>query len=263
MQGFERGRIHPTAIVSESARLAPGVTIGAGVIVYDHVTIGEGTIVGPHSILGEPTADYYEHGDAYVNRPLIIGRSGVIRSGTIIYAGSEIGEQFTCGHRVTIRENTRLGSHGRVGTLSDIQGHCVIGDYARIHSNVHIGQAAEIGNFVWIYPYSALINDPQPPSTIVKGVVVEDFAVLATHVLAGPGVRIGRGALVGARSFVTSDVPADVMALGSPARVVCHVSNIPSATAGEPAYPWREHFEREMPWAGIGYHAWQARRGSS
>jgi acetyltransferase-like isoleucine patch superfamily enzyme len=262
MQGCDRGRIHPTAIVSKSAVLAPDVTIGAYAVVYDHVTIGEQTFVGPHSILGEPIAGYYDDGE-YANPPLVIGTNGLIRSGAIIYAGSTIGNHFACGHRVTIREHTRMGSHCRVGTLSDIQGHCAIGDYARIHSNVHIGQAAEIGNFVWIYPFSALINDPQPPSTVVKGVVVEDFAVLATHVLAGPGVRIGRGAFVGAKSFVTSDVPADVMVVGSPARALCRVSDIPSATTGEPAYPWREHFEREMPWAGIGFDVWHSRQTKS
>jgi maltose O-acetyltransferase len=35
-----------------------------------------------------------------------------------------------------------------------------------------------------------------------------------------PGVRIGVGAVVGAGSVVTSDVPANSLAVGTPARVV-------------------------------------------
>jgi UDP-3-O-[3-hydroxymyristoyl] glucosamine N-acyltransferase len=64
--------------------------------------------------------------------------------------------------------------------LSDLQGHCEIGDYVRFHSNVHIGQKSKIGNFVWIFPYVVLTNDPYPPSNNLVGVTVHDFAAIAT-----------------------------------------------------------------------------------
>ena len=139
MNGFTLGAIHPTAIISDQARLGANVSIGAHCIIYDNVEIGDNTIVGPHSILGEPLATYYRD-ERYQNPPLKIGKNNLFRSGAIIYAGSQIGDGVECGHRVTIREQTEIGAHARVGTLSDIQGFCRIGNYSRLHSNVHIGQ---------------------------------------------------------------------------------------------------------------------------
>jgi len=259
MLGFERGRIHPTAIISQSATLAPDVTIGAHVIVYDNVTLGSETIVGPNSILGEPSASFYTAG-GQVNPPLTIGPRALIRSGAIIYGGTTIGSDFECGHRVTIREKAEIGSHCRLGTLDDIQGHCTIGDYARFHSNVHIAQGTVVGKFVWIFPYTTLLNDPQPPSTLNRGPIVEDFAVIATSVVVAAGVRIGRDSFVAARSVVTKDVSPETMVIGSPARPVVRTPDIRSAETGEPMYPWRDHFDRGMPWAGIGYDQWKARQ---
>ena len=259
MNGFTVGEIHPTAIISDKARLGTNVSVGAHCIVYDHVEIGDNTVVGPHSILGEPLATYYR-GERYENPPLTIGKNSLFRSGAIIYAGSQIGASVELGHRVTIREQTEIGAHARVGTLSDVQGFCRIGNYSRLHSNVHIGQKSEIGDFVWIFPYVVLTNDPQPPSSILQGVVVEDFAVIATQAVIMAGVRIGHDALVGASALVTKDVEAESVVVGVPAKKLASVREIKSASTGQPVYPWREHFERGMPWEGIGYGTWSVRQ---
>jgi len=157
---------------------------------------------------------------------------------------------------VTIRERTVVGSHCRVGTLSDIQGRCQIGDYVRLHSNVHIGQQSRIGDFVWIFPYVVLTNDPHPPSNTLYGVDVHDFAVIATMSVILPGVTIGKDALVGAMSLVRDDVEAEAVVTGNPARKRASIRDIRSRDNGEPLYPWREHFERGMPWQGLGYEQW-------
>ena len=255
MDGLTLGKIHPTAIVSGKAMLGASVTIGAHCIVYDNVEIGDETIVGPNSILGEPVADYY-HAEHHVNDQLRIGKGALLRSGAIVYAGSQIGDAVAFGHRVTVRERTEIGANSRVGTLSDIQGYCTIGPYSRLHSNVHIGQKSEIGNFVWIFPYVVLTNDPQPPSSILQGVVVEDFAVIATQAVIMAGVRIGHDSLVGASALVNKDVEAESVVVGVPAKKLAGVRDIKSVATGESVYPWREHFERGMPWEGMGYDVW-------
>jgi UDP-3-O-[3-hydroxymyristoyl] glucosamine N-acyltransferase len=256
MDGFMKGCIHPSAIISEDAKIGQRVTVGANVIIYDNVTLGDDTVVGPNSILGEPTAGYYSTSD-YQNPPLHIGRNSLIRSEAIIYAGSIIGDNFECGHRVTIREQTTIRDHCRVGTLCDIQGHCQIGHHTRLHSNVHIGQQSVVGNFVWIFPYTVLTNDPHPPSNVLVGATVEDYAVIATSVVIMAGVTVGKHALVGAMAMVRSDVQPETVVVGNPAKQVTTVKAIRSKLTGEPVYPWPEHFERGMPWAGIGYAAWQ------
>ena len=40
-----------------------------------------------------------------------------------------------------------------------------------------------------------------------------------------PGVTIGDGAIVGARSLVTKDIPAWTIAIGNPARVVKNIED--------------------------------------
>lgn len=250
--------IHPSAIIGENVTLGEDVTIGARSIVYDNVVIGNGTFIGPDCIIGEPSVTIHAERDTYVNPTLSIGNNSLIRSGTIIYAGSNLGDHFETGHRVTIREQADIGHHVRVGTLSDIQGHCRIGNYVRLHSNVHVGHKSTIKDYAWIFPYVVLTNDPHPPSNTLVGVTIEEFAVVATMSVVLPGVTIGKDALVGASSLVRSDVAPEAVVVGNPGKQVASVRDIKSKFDGTPVYPWRETFDRGMPWQGIGYDKWQA-----
>jgi putative colanic acid biosynthesis acetyltransferase WcaF len=54
---------------------------------------------------------------------------------------------------------------------------------------------------------------------VARPIVVEDEAWIAAQVFVSPGIRIGRGAVVGARSLVLADVPDGAVAMGHPATV--------------------------------------------
>ncbi len=252
--------VHPTAIIGDNVVFGRDVTIGANTIVYDNVTLGDGSMVGANVILGEPVGEFYSDPGHYKNPPLTIGPKAIIRSGTVIYSGSTIGERLETGHRATLREKSSIGANLRVGTLSDVQGHCSIGDYVRFHSNVHIGQRTVIGNYVWIFPFTVFTNDPHPPSYEQAGVAVDDFAVIATMVVVLPGVRIGKDSLVGASSLVKREVLPETVVAGNPARQVASIHDIRNRSTGENVYPWRYHFDRGMPWEGMGYDRWVASR---
>lgn len=252
--------IHPTAIIGENVEIGRDVTIGANSIIYDNVHIADGTVIGAHCILGEPNVGVYREAASYENPKLMIGANSLVRSGTIIYAGSRLGDHFECGHRVTIRENATIGHHVRIGTLSDVQGHCTIGNYVRFHSNVHIGHKSTVKDYVWIFPYVVLTNDPHPPSETLMGVTVEEFAVIATMSVVLPGVTVGRDSLVGASSMVRKDVEPETVVAGNPAKPVASVHDVKSKADGSKVYPWRESFDRGMPWEGVGYDSWRANR---
>ena len=83
--------------------------------------------------------------------------------------------------------------------------------------SVHIGKTSKIGNFVWIYPFVVLTNDPTPPSTQLISVVLEDFVVIATKSIILPGVKIREGTLVGALSKVRNDTNPNTLVSGNPA----------------------------------------------
>jgi len=233
--------IHPTAIISESAVLGLDVTIGAFTIIYDNVEIGAGTVIESHCEIGIGNA-------MSESKVLVIGKNSLIRSHSIFYEGSTFGSELITGHRVTVREKTTAGLNLQIGTLSDIQGHCEIGDYVRFHSNVHIGQMSVIGNYVWIFPYVVLTNDPHPPSNILQGVRIKDFAAIATMSVLLPGAIIEEGVLVGAHSNLKGITEANFVYSGNPAVKVCATSKIKLQDgSGNPAYPWKERFKRGYP----------------
>lgn len=122
--------IHPTAIVYEGARLSNNVIIGPFSIIHNNVIIEEGSVIGSHCEIGHPANNFSD------GTPLKIGRNSFIRSHSIFYEGSTFGENLVTGHRVTVREKTFAGRNLQIGTLSDIQGQCEIGDFVKFHSNV-------------------------------------------------------------------------------------------------------------------------------
>ncbi len=246
--------IHPSALVSPRARLGRNVQIGPFSLVHDGVELGDDCVVESHCELGHPTprAD---------GAPLVLGAGAHIRSYSLFYQGSTFGPGLVTGHRVTVREGTRAGQDLQIGTLGDIQGNCQIGDWVRFHSNVHIGQHSRVGDFVWIFPYVVLTNDPHPPSDVQQGVTVEDFAAIATMSIVLPGVRVGRGALVGAHSSVSRNVEPDTVVAGAPAKFVCATDAVKLKDgSGQPAYPWRRHFTRGYPAEHVA--AWMAEFGA-
>ena len=241
--------------ISPKAKIGKNVRIGDNTVIYDNVEIDDNVTICNDCIIGEPLNDYYVD-DLYDNPLTKIMKNSFIRSHCLFYAGSIFGENFSSGHRVTIRENSIFGDNCRVGTLSDIQGFVQLGNYCWLHSNVHLGQGSKIGNFVFIYPYVVLTNDPTPPSDICNGPTVGDYSQIAVFSVLLPGVKIGEHCLVGAGSIVGKDVGDYQLVLGSPAKFIKDVREIKSRKTDEPYYPWPQRFERGMPWANIGYEKW-------
>lgn len=242
--------------ISPKAKIGNNVKIGDNTIIYDNVEIGDNTIISNDCVVGEPLNDYY-YSDNYQNPKTLIGEGSLIRSHAIIYAGNILGKDFSCGHRVTIRENTEFGDSCRLGTLCDIQGHSKFGNNCWLHSNVHIGQGSKIGNFVFIYPYVVFTNDPTPPSNLCIGPSVDDYSQIAVFSVLLPGVKVGKHCLIGAGSIVSRDVEDYQLVLGNPAKKIKHVSEIKDRITGESHYPWPYRFERGLPWEGIGFDNWR------
>lgn len=233
--------IHPTAIVSQNADIGSNVSIGAFSIVHDNVVIGDHTVIESHCEIGYATPRAN-------GNPLLLGNGTRIRSHSIFYEGSSFGPDLITGHHVSVREGTVAGKNLQVGTYSDIQGDCEIGNYVRLHSNVHVGELSRIDDFVWLLPYVVLTNDPHPPSNYLLGVSIGKYAAIATHSVIMPGVRIGEGTLIGAKSMVKKDVPDNMVAVGSPARILGKASMIKLKDGSQrSAYPWITHFHRGYP----------------
>jgi len=184
---------------------------------YGNNKVGEHSLIYDPVILGFPPRYYLEKTDY---EGCIIGSHAIIRPGATIYADVKIGDHFSSGHNVFIREQTTIGSHVSLGTNVIIEGYSAIGDHANLQSLVYIPTQTTIGSSVFIGPNTVLTNDRYPPhgGNNLAGPIVEDNASIGANVTILPGVCIGEGSLVAAGSVVTKDVPAYMLAVGSPAR---------------------------------------------
>jgi len=121
-------------------------------------------------------------------------------------------------------------------------------DDVKTHASVFVGQFSKIGNYVWMFPYVVLANDPHPPSDDnTKGPEISDFAVIASQYTIFPNIKIGKGALVGAGCVLTKNLPEEQIAVGNPGKIIGHVSKIKIKGTNKSAYPWRYHFHRGYP----------------
>jgi UDP-3-O-[3-hydroxymyristoyl] glucosamine N-acyltransferase len=80
--------------------------------IYDNVEIGKNVEIEEFCIIGKPP-----RGKTNGELKTVIGDNSVIRSGTVIYAGNIIGENFNTGHNVVIREENKIGANVSIGTL--------------------------------------------------------------------------------------------------------------------------------------------------
>jgi len=248
---FNNRNVH----ISPLAKIGRNVKIGDNTAIYDNVEIGDNTVISNDCIIGEPQNDYYTK-DKYINPITLVGANSLIRSHCIVYAGSSIGSGFSCGHRVTIRENSSIGLNCRIGTLCDIQGNLTLQDYVWLHSNVHVGQNTIINRFVFVYPYVIFTNDPRPPSNEIVGPEIGEFTQIAVNTVILPGVKIGKHCLIGANSLVVKNCDDYKLIVGSPGRVVKDTREIIDEK-GQNLYPWPYRFERGMPWEVLGFDKWR------
>lgn len=154
------------------------------------------------------------------SRPLRIGDYAIIRSGTVIYANTTIGDRFQCGHHVLIRAEVTIGDRCVVHHKATLEGRIRIGDGVKIMAHVYVPSGTVIGSMVFIGPGTTFLNDKYPMrrAAPVEGARIEDHVTIGGGATILPGVRIGRNAFVGAGSVVSKDVPPDTLAYGVPAR---------------------------------------------
>ena len=161
----------------------------------------------------------------------VIGKGAVIRSGTVVYGGNRIGNNFQTGHGVLVREENKIGNNVSVGSHSVIEHHVKIGNGARIHSNAFVPEYSLLGDNSWIGPGAVLTNARYPRSVNVKqtlkGPKIRSGAKVGANATILPGVIIGKDALVGAGAVVIENVPSRKVVVGNPAKVINSIDNLP------------------------------------
>lgn len=152
---------------------------------------------------------------------LRIGDGAVVRSGSVVYAGSTIGDGLQTGHNIVIREGNRIGSGFTIGHNSVVDVNCTIGDNVHVGAGCHIGSQTTIENGAQIASGVLLLDDPHPGSATrlcARGPVVHEGAQIGANATILPNIDIGANSLVGAGSVVTKNVAPGTVVVGIPAR---------------------------------------------
>jgi len=204
--------VHPSAIVHE------GTVLGEGVRVLEHAVVGKQPSLGARSTAKrEPLP------------PTTIGDGTVISTGAIVFAGSSLGANCIVGDQACIRERVTIGDDVVVGRGSLVENDTTIGALTKIQADAYITAYSTLEDNVFIAPCVVTTNDNFMGRTerrheLIAGPTIRRGARVGGGAVICPGIEIGEEAFVGAGAVVTKDVPARMLVVGNPARVIREVA---------------------------------------
>lgn len=126
----------------------------------------------------------------------------------------------------------QIGDDVRIGTFVEIQKGARIGSRCKISSHSFICEGVTLEEEVFVGHNVTFINDLFPRATTADGqlqteldwkcqpTLIKRRASIGSSVTLLCGVTVGEGAVIGAGSVVTKDVPPRAVAAGNPARVL-------------------------------------------
>ena len=130
----------------------------------------------------------------------------------------------------------KIGKGSKIGTFVEIQKGAVIGQNCKISSHSFVCEGVSIEDDVFVGHGVMFINDLYPRSTNDDGsmqteadwncvdTVVKKGASIGTNATILGGITIGEGAIIGAGSVVTKDVPPRCIVAGNPARLIREIN---------------------------------------
>ena len=112
-------------------------------------------------------------------------------------------------------KNIQLNDYVHITAMNNV----VIGDNVLMASKIYISDCSH-GFYSGEEMDSSPEQHPIDRCYNISEVVIEDNVWLGEFVSVLPGVTIGKGAIIGSNSVVTKDIPANTIAVGSPAKVI-------------------------------------------
>jgi acetyltransferase-like isoleucine patch superfamily enzyme len=216
------------ALIRGKVQSGQGCYFGAGCVIQGHASIGNHVFLGEKTTIGFPSQEMiqtFQKGEDWTpvisSKATRIGDNCVVRSGSVIYVGSQVGNNVRMGHNVLIREQVKIGDNTTVGTGVIIDGQSSIGSKVSIQSNAYIPWNTLIEDHVFLGPNCILTNDKyvmRAPYEL-KGPIIREGASVGAGAIVLPNIEIGAEAVIGAGTVVTKDVPAKAIIYGIPARI--------------------------------------------
>lgn len=136
----------------------------------------------------------------------------------------KVGQGTTIWQFAVVLEGAVIGTDCNINCHTFIENDVVIGNSVTIKPGVYLWDGTRVENNVFIGPNATFTNDKYPrsksyPESFQQTLLEEGCSIGANAIILG-GVTIGKFAMVGAGSVVTTDVPAYALVLGNPAKIV-------------------------------------------
>jgi acetyltransferase-like isoleucine patch superfamily enzyme len=173
-------------------------------------------------------------GQLKCSRSVRIGKHTLIRPGDLVIGKNAKG-RITLGERSICRAQLySFLDRGRI----EIGDYCFLGQNSKVWAleRITIGHRVMISHNCFIvdnltHPMDPAKRHAQYLEKIGLGekteldlkpapVVIENDVWIGANAILLPGVRVGQGAIIGAGAVATTEIPARVLAVGNPARVV-------------------------------------------
>jgi UDP-3-O-[3-hydroxymyristoyl] glucosamine N-acyltransferase len=192
--------IHPSAVISETARLGDRLFVGAFVCIGDNSSIGDGTQFRAGSKVGDGVSigkNCVLHPNVFVEDGCTIGDNVILHSGVVIgadgfgYVRDRIEYvKFPQIGTVIIEDNVEIGANSCVdrGALGETR----IGEGTKIDNLVQIAHNVQIGKRVVIAAQTGISGST----------VIEDDCVIGGQVGMGDHALVKSGAVIGSQAGV-------------------------------------------------------------
>ena len=135
-----------------------------------------------------------------------------------------IGEGTRIWQFAIVLTGARIGKGCNICAQTFIENDVVVGDNVTVKCGVQLWDGIRIGNNVFIGPNVTFCNDKHPRSGNKRfeclQTIVEDDVSIGANATILPGVRLGKGCVIGAGAVVTKDVNSRVTVVGNPAKEI-------------------------------------------
>lgn len=193
--------IHPTAVVDPDAQIDPTATVGAFCVIGPRCKIGAGTVLHKHVVLSK---------DIRLGKNCVLWSHCVLGEDGFGIERPKGGLQIRLPHLggVVLGDGVHIGNFTAIvaGNIDPTR----IGDGTMVDNLVHIAHNVQIGKNCQIIACAEVSGS----------VILHDNTTIAPNATIIQKVEIGENSLVGLGAVVTKSVPANVIAVGVPAKVI-------------------------------------------
>jgi len=210
--------IHPSAVISPSAKIGEACSIGAHVVIEAGVEIGARAIIEPHCFIGQNSKigdNCHLHPNVTVRERCAIGNNVILHCGVVIGADG-FGYEFREGRQqkipqtgtVQIDDDVEIGANSAVDRARF--GRTWIQRGTKIDNLVQIGHNVTIGEHCILCAQVGISGSTR----------IGNYVTLAGKVGLSGHIEIGDQVMIGAMSGLAKNVPPKTIMFGAPAQPI-------------------------------------------